>query len=79
MFMICEILGLFVKQLTVDDQYSLLNRDISMGPIETQLSKKRKTFCELLSAFLKSGLNFKHFKKRDDPCRLCFSEITDSE
>ena len=44
-----------------------------------QLSLKRKTFPEFLSAFLKSTLNFEHFQKEDNSHRSDISEITDSE
>ena len=39
----------------------------------------KKTFSEFFTAFLKSGLNFKHFVKEDDPQRFCLFEITESE
>ena len=32
-----------------------------------QLSQKKKTFSEFLSAFLKTRLNIEHFQKKDDP------------
>ena len=32
-----------------------------------QLSQKQETFSEIVSAFLKSILNVKHFQKKDDP------------
>ena len=65
--------------MTADDKYSLLNRDNLTQPIQIQLSPKQKTFCEFSSAVLKSRLNFKHFRKKDDPHRWCISEITESE
>ena len=33
------------------------------------LSKEQNTFSEFFFAFLKSILNFKHLKKKDDPPR----------
>ena len=50
-----------------------------MQPIQMQLSKKQKTFSEVFSAFLKSRLNFEHFRKKDDPHSLCISEIADCQ
>ena len=44
-----------------------------------QLSRKQKTFSNFFSAFLKSNLNFEHFKKKDDPHSLCISDVTDPE
>ena len=76
---IYQILGLFVDILTADDKYSLLNKDNLMQPIQMQLSKKQKTFSEIFSAFLKSRLNFEHFRKKDDPHSLCISEIADCQ
>ena len=49
-----------------------------MIPIQMQLCQKQKTFSELVSAFLKTSLNFKHFAQKDDPHRFCIFEITDS-
>ena len=74
-----EILGLFVNTLTADNKYFLLNRWNLPEPIQMQLYKKQKTFCQLLSAFLKSRSNFKRFEKNDDLPNLCISEITDCE
>ena len=44
--------------LSADGKYSLLNRDNLTQPIQMQLSRKQKTFCEFFSAFVKSSLNF---------------------
>ena len=65
--MICKILRPFVNTLTADDKYSLLNRDNLMEPIQILLSEKRKALLEFFFAFLKIGLNFEDFAKRDDP------------
>ena len=40
LFVICEILGLFVKTLTVDDKYFLPNRENLRQKIEMQFCKK---------------------------------------
>ena len=37
-----------------------------MQPIQMQLSKKQKTFSELISSFWKSRLTFQHFEKKYD-------------
>ena len=65
--MIHKILRLFIDILTVDEKQSLLNRDNLTQPIQMQLCKKQKAFSEISLAFLNSLLNFKHFRKKDDP------------
>ena len=65
--MIHNILRLFGNTLTVNDKHYLLNRENLTQQIETQLSEKQKTFSEFFFAVLKSTLNFKHFRKKDDP------------
>ena len=65
--MIHKILTLFVNILIVNDKHYLLNRENLTQQIETQLSEKQKTFSEFFFAVLKSTLNFKHFRKKDDP------------
>ena len=62
--MLSEILRLFVNTLTAGEKYSLLNRDNFTQPIQILVSQKEKTFCQFLSAFLKSTLNFEHFQKK---------------
>ena len=79
MLVLCNILRLFVNTLTVDDKYSLLNRDNLTKSIQTLLSQKQKTISQFFSSFLKSTLNFEHFQKKDDPHSRCISEITVSE
>ena len=58
------------------DKCSLPNRDNLMQPIHTQLSQKLKTSSQFFRAFPKSGLNFEHFEKKDDPHSLFISEAT---
>ena len=58
---------MFVKTLTADDKYSLLNRDNLMQPIRTPLYQKHTAFSEFFLASSKSTLNFEHFQKKDDP------------
>ena len=64
MLVLCKILSLFVNTLTDDDKYSVLYRDNLMQPIQILLSQKQKTFSQFFSAFLKSTLNFEHFRKK---------------
>ena len=70
---------MFLKTLTADDKYSLLNRDNLTQQIRTPLSQKRKAFSPFFLPFSKSTLNFEHFQKNDDPRSLFISEITHSE
>ena len=56
-----NVLRMFVNMLTVDDNYSLLNRDNLRLPIQMELSHKQKRFSEFNGAFLKARLNSEHF------------------
>ena len=76
--MLCKILSLFVNTLTPDGKYPVLNRDKLTQPLQIQLSEKEKSFSEFFPLFLKSTLNFQHFRKEDHTHRRCISEITDS-
>ena len=60
----CKILGRFVDTLTVNDKYSLLNRDNLTQPIQMHLSQKQQTFSEFFNAFLKFSLNVQHFQQK---------------
>ena len=75
----CQILGLLVNTLAVDEKYPVLNRDNLTIPIQMQLSQKQKTFSQIFPAFLEFRSNFEHFEKKYDPHSFCISEITDSE
>ena len=79
MLVICKFLRLLVKTLTDDEKYSLLHRENLTEPIQILLSKKRKTFSQFFSAFLKSTLNFQHFQTKDHPHSRIISKITVSE
>ena len=72
------MLRLFVNTLTPDGKYSLPNRDKLTKPFEILLSEKQKTFSEFFSSFVRSTLNFEHFRKKDDTHSRCISEITNS-
>ena len=56
-----------VNTLTVNNKHDLLKRDNLTQPIQMELSQKERTFCEFFFVFLKSILNFKHFRKKDNP------------
>ena len=58
-----KILGRFVKTLTADDKYSLLNRSNLTQPIQMHLSQKPKGLSQLFGEFFKSTLNFEHYQK----------------
>ena len=73
------MLWLFFNLLTLDDKYSLGNREKLSQPIEMQLSKKPQIFSHFFSAFLKSTFDFEHFEKKDDPDSFCISETVDWE
>ena len=72
LLVICKISRLFPNTLSADGNYSLLNRDNLTQPIQMQLSRKEKTFCDCFSAFLKSRLNFEHFFKKRWPSLLMY-------
>ena len=55
---------MFVNIFTADYKYSLLNRENLREPIQTQLSKKQKTFSQFAATFLKYRLNFEQFPKK---------------
>ena len=79
MLVLCKILSMFANTLTDDDKYCLLYRDNLTKPIQILLSRKQNNFSRFFSAFLKSTLNFEHFRKKDDPHSRCISQITVSE
>ena len=62
--MLLKLLRLLVKTSTDDEKYSLVYRENLTQGIQILLSQKQKTFFEFFSAFLKSTLNFSHFKKK---------------
>ena len=77
--MIGKVLKLFVNALTAGDKYFLRDRHNLAQPIQMQLSEKEKTLSQCLFQFLKSTLNFKHFRKKEDTDSLCIFEIMSSE
>ena len=56
-----------VNTLTVNNKHDLLKRDNLTQPIQMEFSQKERTFCQFFFVFLKSILNFKHFRKKDNP------------
>ena len=78
MFVLFKIFRLFVNTSTPNGKYSILSRDKLTQPIQILLSQKQKSFSEFFSSFLKSTLNFQHFRKKDDIHSRYISEITDS-
>ena len=79
MLVLCKILRLFVNTLTADDKYFLVNRGNLKEPIQIQIKKKNKTFCQFFCSFRKSTFNFEHFQKKDDTHSRCISDIAVSE
>ena len=72
LLVICKISRLFINTLSADGEYSLFNRDNLTQRIQMQLSRKQKSFSEFFSAFLKSSLNFQHFRKERWPSLLMY-------
>ena len=70
-------LGLFVNTLTVDNKQTFLKRDNLTRPIQIQLSNKQKSFYQFSDKFLKFRSNFEHLGEKNDPHRLCISDITE--
>ena len=73
------MLGLFVNNLTADDEYSPHNRDNFLQQIQMPLSQKPIIFSHRFIAFVKSASNFEYFEKKDESHSLCHSEIIDSD
>ena len=65
--------------MTAVDKCPLPNRDNLRQPIHKELSQKLKSFSQFFRAFSKSGLNFEHFEKKDDPHSFFISEATTCE
>ena len=52
LLVLVEILGVFVKTLTADDKYRVLDWENLPLPIRMQFSEKRRTFSESFSKFV---------------------------
>ena len=68
--MICEILGLFINTLSVNDKYSLRYSEYFQESIQMQLLKKQKIIFQFFVSFLKYPANFGFFEKKIDPHSL---------
>ena len=55
---------MFPNTLSADCKYSVLDRDNLTQRIQMLLSRKKKTFSQFFSSFLKSTLNLEHFQKK---------------
>ena len=52
LLVIFKILGLFLEKLTLDDKYTLLNRDNLLKHLQMQLSQKQKLFLNFLVQYI---------------------------
>ena len=73
-----EIVGLFVDTLTINYEYSRINRENLLLPNKMISSEMSKNFCEYFVAFLISKLTFEHFGKNEDH-GFNISEVIHSE
>ena len=64
---ICKILRLLLNTLAADKQFSLLNRDNLMEPVQIILSEKKKACSQFFFGFSKFRLNFEYIPKIDNP------------
>ena len=65
--------------MTLDDHYSLCNKDNLQQPFQMKLCKKQKNCLICLLHPRNLHLKFNIIKKKDDPHRACLSEIIDPE
>ena len=75
LLIIYELLGLIVKRLTTNDEYSLCNSENLSQLIQMQLSKKQNTFSRFVASFLKSTSNFTYFGKKVTLRAYVFSKL----
>ena len=61
LLVIQQILGMLINTLTIDDKYSLLNRDNLAPQIQMQISENEKQVSNIFSEFLKSRWNVEYF------------------
>ena len=64
LLVICKISRLFPNTLSADGKYSLFNRDNLTQPIQMQLSRKEKTFCDCFLHFWNHVEILSIFKKK---------------
>ena len=74
-----EILGLLVKTLTANYEYSRSNRENLPLRIQMQLSKKPKVICCIFVVFSEYTLNFQFFEKKVYPHQSSISWVFASE
>ena len=74
-----EILRLFVKALTADDQYSDSNMQNLQQQFQAPLSQNQNTFSWFFFVFLKCAWNLEHFPKKYKYPSLIISELIDAK
>ena len=79
LFLIFDLLGLFVKTWTPENKYSLCIIWNLQELYRMQLSKKLDTFCRLFFPAFKCSSNFQGIEKKDDFHSLCLSQIRECE
>ena len=75
----CQVLGLLVNILAVDEKYPFLKRDSLTLNFKIQFTQKQKTFSQFFPELLKFRLNLECFETKYDPQRFFISEITARE
>ena len=73
------MLGLVFNTLIATDKYSRHNRENFPQAIQTQLSKKPKTFFSIFYCTSKIYIRFWTFLKKDKPQSLGIAEIVQSD
>ena len=58
-------MGLLVKTLATDENYTVLQRENLMILIQMELSEKKKYVSDFFAAFLKSWLNVEYLEKKN--------------
>ena len=75
-FIRSEALGLLVKRLSANYEYSRSNRQNLPLPTQMQLSENPSIFCCIFLVFFESTLNFQCSEKNNEPDRSSISEFT---
>ena len=75
----CEILRLFVKTLTADENYSRQQYAEFTATISNAIISEKKDFFWFLIAILKCAQNLEHFQKKNEYPSLIISGIIDAE
>ena len=75
LLVICEILRPFFNLLTLDDKYSLGNKENLTQPIQTQLSKKRLIFFNFLLHFRNLTLILNNVKRKKTLIAYAFPKL----